>query len=78
MYIFLKLSLQPGNESFPERQADLPGSLPRGLVMQVPFLQTLDARALRFLIGRLSDPWLSGVNEYFRPSKGFGAGRVLE
>jgi len=25
------------------------------LVMQVPFLQTLDARALRFLIGRLSD-----------------------
>ena len=25
--------------------------------MQVPFLQTLDARALRFLIGRLSDPW---------------------
>jgi len=26
------------------------------------------------LIGRLSDPWLSGVNEYFRPSKGFGAG----
>lgn len=42
--------------------------------MQVPFLQTLDARALRFLIGRLSDPWLSGVNEYSDHQKGLGPG----
>lgn len=42
--------------------------------MQVPFLQTLDARALRFLIGRLSDPWLSGVSEYSDHQKGLGPG----
>ena len=40
----------------------------QGLVMQVPFLQTLDARALRFLIGRLSDPRqarLSQADKFF-------------
>ena len=33
--------------------------------MQVPFLQTLDARALRFLIGRLSDPWITKLGDLF-------------